>query len=174
MRRWLAPIVLAALVAMLAMPVVAASHGTERPFKGSFAGTIRWEWPGSFPSGCTIATTVTEASGLATHLGAVSLVTSHCPAEPEYGLDGRATFVAANGDELNGVYDYDPLSEGNEIAFAFSGGTGRFADASGSAVWTYYIIPVLIEGCDDPDNFACLDLSATWPWWSTLVGTISY
>lgn len=174
MRRWLVPLVLAALVALLAMPAAAASHGTERPFKGSFAGEIRWEWPGSFPSGCTIATTVTEGSGVATHLGKVGLAASHCPAEPEYVSDGRATFVAANGDELNGAYDYDPLSEGNQITFYFTGGTGRFADASGSAVWTYYIVPVLIEGCDDPENFDCLDLTVPWQWWSTLVGTVSY
>jgi hypothetical protein len=174
MRRWLVPLVLAALVALVAMPAAAASHGTDRPFKASFEGAVRWEFPGSSASGCTLVTTITEALGQATHLGTVSLVSTHCPAEADYVIDGRATFVAANGDELNGVYDYDPLSESNEIAFSFAGGTGRFANASGSAVWTYYIVPVLIEGCDDPEDFDCLDLSASWLWWSTLVGTVSY
>ena len=56
----------------------------------------------------------------------------------------------------------------------FDGGTGRFAEASGSATWTYYLAPVLIDGCDDPDDFDCLDFSTSWPWWSTLEGAIDY
>lgn len=45
----------------------------------------------------------------------------------------------ANGDILYGVYDYDPNSDSNSIPVTLTGGTGRFADASGAAVVTYRV-----------------------------------
>jgi hypothetical protein len=72
------------------------------------------------------------------------------------------------------VYDYDPFSESNWILAYFDGGIGRFAEASGEGVWTYYITPELKEGCDDPENLDCLDFLVPWTWWSTLAGSISY
>lgn len=174
-RRLWVLVALGAILALVAAPIASAAEGdTERPFKASFDGAVHWEFPGDFASGCGEVTTVSDAIGQATHMGRVHLASSHCPGEPDYTMDGHATIVAANGDELYAVYDYDPMDEGNEITVHFDGGTGRFAEASGHAVWTYYLTPVLIEGCDDPDNFDCLDFTASWHWWSTLVGTIGY
>lgn len=172
-KRWLIAVSAAAVLLVLAVPAASAAPGA-RPFKAAFSGEVHWEWPGSHASDCDEVTTVTEAVGRATHLGNVAISSSHCPAEPANVEDGRATFVAANGDELYGVYDYDPLSESNEITFSFDGGTGRFAGASGEAVWTYWLTPVLVPGCTDPTDFACLDLTVPWEWWSTLVGTLEY
>ena len=173
-KRWLV-VLCVALVVLTVMPMAsAATGGTDRPFKASFSGLIHWEFPGDFPSGCNPVTTVTEAPGRATHMGKVMLSASHCPAQPTYEYDGRGTIEAANGDELYMVYDYDPMSETNEIEVTFNGGNGRFDGATGSAVWTYYLIPELKEGCDDPENFDCLDLTVSWQWWSTLTGSISY
>ena len=45
--------------------------------------------------------------------------------------DGRITLIAANGDELYGVYDYPAIDDGYPIVF--NGGTGRFANATGEA-----------------------------------------
>ena len=168
-------IAMAAIMALVAAPVASAAEGgADRPFRASFDGEVHWEFPGDFISDCAEVTTVSDADGQATHMGRVHLASSHCPGEPAYELDGHATFVAANGDELYGVYDYDPVAEGNQIMFAFEGGTGRFAGATGEAIWTYYLTPVLVDGCDDPENFDCLDFLVPWHWWSTLIGTISY
>jgi hypothetical protein len=35
-------------------------------------------------------------------------------------------------------------------------------------------MPELIEGCDDPENFFCLEFSVPWQWWSTLIGSIDF
>ena len=173
-KRWLV-VVCVAMVALSVMPMAsAAPGGTDRPFKASFAGPVHWEFPGEFASGCTEITTVTESPGKATHMGKVMLSSSHCPGEPGMTNDGFGTIVAANGDELYMVYDYDPTSDSNEIEVTFKGGTGRFLGATGQAQWTYYVIPELVKGCNDPESFDCLDFTVSWQWWSTLTGSISY
>lgn len=153
----------------------AAEGGTNLPFKATLVGSARWEWPGTWPSNCQIVTTVTEPTGEATHLGKIKMFSTHCPAEPDYIVDGKLKIVAANGDELYGTYNYDPASESNDIPVTLNGGTGRFADASGSVIMTYDVIPQFIAGCNpDPDPFPCFDFSIPWPWSATLTGTISY
>lgn len=149
--------------------------GTNLPFKATMVGSARWEFPGVSPSNCTVVTTFTEPTGEATHMGQVQAYWSHCPAEPDYVNDGRLRIVAANGDELYGTYDYDPASASNEIPITLNGGTGSFADASGTVVATYDVIPQFVPGCDpEPDPFPCMDFSVLWPWSATLIGTISY
>jgi hypothetical protein len=173
-RLW-AGLALAALTMMVSAPVAAAGpNDVPRPFAARFAGYVHWEFPGEHPSDCGPVTTVTDATGTATHLGEAVWASSHCPAEPERTLDGSLTLVAANGDELNGVYDYDPFDEENLITVFFIGGTGRFGDASGEGVLAYEAIPELVEGCNDPTNFACLDLSVPWRWSATLTGHVTY
>ncbi len=144
-KRWLV-VLCVAMAALSVMPMAsAAPDGTDRPFKASFAGPVHWEFPGEFASGCTEITTVTESPGKVTHMGKVMLSSSHCPGEPGklFTNDGFGTIKAANGDKLYMVYDYDPLDEGNEIEVTFDGGTGRFSEATGTAVWTYYVIPAV-------------------------------
>jgi hypothetical protein len=87
--------------------------------------------------------------------------------------DGVVVFTAANGDELHTTYDYDPMSESNDIPIHFAGGTGRFVNASGDPVATYSVVPVFIPGCDPEVKF-CFDLSVPWDWSATLTGAISY
>ena len=105
-------------------------------------------------------------------MGKVMLSSSHCPGEPGNTNDGFGTIKAA--DDAYMVYDYDPLDEGNEIEVTFDGGTGRFSEATGTAVWTYYVIPEFVVGCDDPDPSNCMDFTVPWQWSSTLLGSISY
>jgi hypothetical protein len=153
----------------------AAVGGTNLPFMATLVGTAHWDFPGSTPSYCTVVTTLTEATGQATHMGRISTTMSHCPAEADIINDGRLTLTAANGDELYGTYNYDPASESNDIPITFIGGTGLFADASGAALLTYEVVPQFIPGCNpDPDPFFCMDFSAHWPWAATMTGTISY
>jgi hypothetical protein len=163
------------LVSLVVVPMVsAAMNGTDLPFKATLSGSARWEFPGSSPSDCAEVTTFTEATGQATHMGQVKAYWSHCPAEPDYVNDGRLKLIAANGDELYGTYNYDPLSDSNEFPITLTGGTGSFADASGTVVVTYDVIPQFIPGCNpEPDPFPCMDFSVPWPWSATLTGTIS-
>jgi hypothetical protein len=84
-----------------------------------------------------------ESAGTSTHLGSLTGVHSHC-LDPATGVftDGRVTFTAANGDQLAGTYGPGALMPGDrpgvftfENWTAFTGGTGRFAGATGQA-WT--------------------------------------
>ncbi len=171
-------VVVIAVIVLVSLFVVsmalAGIGGTNRPIKASLAGSARWEFPGTSPSNCSVVTTLTAATGQGTHMGQIKAFFSHCPAEPEYVNDGRLTLVAANGDELYGIYNYDPNSESNDFPITLTGGTGSFANASGTIVLTYEAIPQFIPGCNpDPDPFPCFDFSVPWPWSGTMNGTIS-
>lgn len=157
------------------MGTAASIGGTNLPFSATLSGAARWEFPGSTPSNCAMVTTITEATGKATHMGKIEAIWTHCPAEPEIVIDGRLKLIGANGDELYGTYDYDPMIDNNELAITLNGGTGIFADASGLVIATYDVVPQFIPGCDpNPDPFPCMDFSIPWPWSATLSGTISY
>ena len=77
--------------------------------------------------------------GTATHLGRYTVTLSFCQ-RPRVGLtDGRGTFVAANGDLLHftfyGTSSFVPPVTLTFTSYAtFTGGTGRFEDATGSAI----------------------------------------
>ena len=157
-------------------PASASGPATpEKPFEARFTGLAHWEHPGVSPSNCTIVTTLTDSIGQTTHLGRVVAYWSHCPDEPEYVIDGRLTITAANGDMLSGRYDYDPTSGSNSFPVSWTGGTGRFAQASGSVVVAFMVIPHFIPGCDpEPDPFPCFDFTIPWQWSATATGTITY
>jgi hypothetical protein len=164
------------LFSLFIVPVAtAAEGGTDLPFKATLTGAAHWEFPGTSPSDCTVVTTLTEPTGEATHMGKIQAFMSHCPAEPDYVNDGKLKLVAANGNELYGTYNYDPASESNDIPITLKGGTGSFADASGTVIMTYEVIPQFIPGCNpEPDPFPCMDFSISWPWSATMEGTIDY
>jgi hypothetical protein len=85
------------------------------------------------------------ATGVISHLGKVTVVIEHCSqidfqtGNATYS-DGVFTSVAANGDELWGTYHSGtsgPLSATEvwwQDTFVLTGGTGRFAHASGGGV----------------------------------------
>jgi|GEM_PF-2417357 len=173
MRRRMCLVFVAGLtLAVLVAPAATAGGGT-RPFEARMAGQVHWEFPGTTPSDCAELTTVTNVPGRASHLGKVEARWSHCPAEETHFMDGVLIVVAANGDELHGTYDYDPMSESNEIPIVFAGGTGRFSDAVGHVTATYAVVPVFIPNCDPEVEF-CFDITVPWDWQATLTGTISY
>jgi hypothetical protein len=112
----------------LARPVAA---GEQVPFKGSLEGTVTRSLP---PPPISV---LVEAEGTATQLGLFTLEIPHV-VTPPIG-SGFYDFVAANGDtltaEFNGVSA--PVAPGFlyivETA-TITGGTGRFAGATGSFV----------------------------------------
>jgi hypothetical protein len=151
------------LVAFATAPVAAASQsGTNRPFRGSLDGQIvfLFDWDEQL---CPV-TTVTDATGWTTHLGAVSSHWSHCPpvVQPGY-TDGHVAFTAANGDTVFGAYE----DADGDVPFIVEivGGTGRFAGAHGSFTLWFE--------ADGPWGDDGMPISP-WTWSGTFDGVISY
>jgi hypothetical protein len=109
-----------------------------RPFKASYEFHV----PGgpAVPCAGSVASRLfIEGEGNGTHLGRFTINLSQCDGPNGTLVDGRGTFVAANGDLLDFTYTgvltgfvFPDL--GFESQVTFTGGTGRFLTASGSAV----------------------------------------
>ena len=126
-----ASLALAALTLLvLACPVAA---GQQVPFHGSLAGVFTIT--DTFP----FATVSANLTGNATHLGRFTLALPHTvdlSATPPSAI-GTFVFIAANGDTVTGTFvgavdsAAPPVVHVTEPA-TITGGTGRFAGASGS------------------------------------------
>lgn len=189
MKRALALVV--TLVVTLALGVVApAQAGPDKPvpITGAAAGTVTWtppttwlEWPlvtSTFDGRCSVPSVVYETlelTGTLAHLGAVRIEGSAClqfdvaAGELDFS-DPEVTFTSANGDELRAVVTQIDSTEVEgwveaEIVNEFIGGTGRFANASGSMTFS----------ARSPVPFA-EDPFAPWvgDWSGTYRGEISY
>ena len=80
-------------------------------------------------------------SGAATHLGHYTVTFSFCAESDGTLRDGRGTFVAANGDLLHFTFEgtssfVPPYSVAFQSHATFTGGSGRFENATGGAVVT--------------------------------------
>ena len=152
-----------------------ASGPVERPFKAQIywtvagvdfapgfpGGTSTFEGRCSVPSDYVISATY---EGEMTHLGRATGQTSHCTQiDWQTGTstysDGLLTAMAANGDEIYGHYDngvsgIDPQSGMYwfEDDFTITGGTGRFANASGGGQegGTFPVFAALMSGYPVP------------------------
>jgi hypothetical protein len=154
---------LLALAVVAAGPAAAKRGGTDRPLKGSGSATALVD----------IATGVSSNQGTArlSHLGKTTFslqfsVTAIGPTTNR--VEGTGTFVAANGDALfvtfTGTSELTPSGASEEtLVFTITGGTGRFADASGTFTVQNRSQPVSITG-------TVLTLQQTF----TLEGRISY
>lgn len=121
-----------ALVPLSPASAAAKAGGTDRPVKGTASGTA------TGTLGARLGITI-DLAGVATHLGkytvhvdAVGVISGG-----EVVGDGTFTVVAANRDQLTGTATFTaPLPTGEvhtTTAFlTITGGTGRFADASGT------------------------------------------
>jgi hypothetical protein len=97
------------------------------PFKGTYEGLE------------TVLTVAShhhlDATGNATHLGRFT-VTANWTVSPAGGIDTSSTWTAANGDEFHTSFTRSGVPSPPTITFTethtITGGTGRFADASGS------------------------------------------
>jgi len=127
----LTPAIMAVLL-VGAFPVVFASHST--PFGGSFSGSFT----------LTSATTATITStGNFEHLGKTTFASTATGTGSSAACEGgltaieQETFTAANGDQLfsssmDVICPTSPTAFQLTASFTITGGTGRFADASGS------------------------------------------
>jgi hypothetical protein len=141
-----------ATVSLLTFAVLvpsAAADSAARPFHGTVAGTADVAPDASCPIGLR---TVSVATGQLTHVGLATVTMGHCTPNPPFGpapgpiVGGEITIVAANGDVLVGTYAgtveaIEPV-EGAAIRglvhVAFTGGSGRFADAEGGATVRFW------------------------------------
>ena len=119
-----------AVVAVLGL-AAPASAGEQVPFKGSLEGTVTRSLP---PPPISV---LVEGAGTATQLGRFTVDIPHEVVPPN--ASGFYHFVAANGDTLTAEFTgvSAPVAPGFlhivETA-TITGGTGRFAGASGSFV----------------------------------------
>src|SRR5829696_4089809 len=119
-----------------ASPLPPASASEARPWKESYqsTGTIA---PGARCSAPLLLVSL-QGGGTATHIGRYTIVNSHC-VDPTNGGLTEGTFVktAANGDQIFGRYVGSSIPTGPGTftisgTVTFAGGSGRFADASGT------------------------------------------
>ena len=146
MKRFLSIKILAlALVTLLGnIPVIAA----ERAFSASGRGVLAFILDGN---GNPVGADIT-GSGLGTHLGMFSssgrLYIEPDPNKPTIVLvSGEATFLAANGDKLHIVVENGSMDVTTGIGsgnFRFTGGTGRFENATG--LLSYVVDQSLVTG----------------------------
>jgi hypothetical protein len=124
-----------AVVALALVGWAAPAAAEERPHK--------WHGTGHF-----VSETVFVANGFATHLGTydeAGAITAMTPTEAPgvFAIEGWAIHTAANGDQLREVFA-GRLNFGTgavTVSIRFVGGTGRFADASGSGTLSAQILP---------------------------------
>jgi hypothetical protein len=116
-----------------------ALRGTELPFQGTFTGTsVSCFFDATCPPGTVIITG--RKTGEATELGRLTAITVAQGAFPPTGAPPTGTwdFTAANGDRLSAtaVVTPDQFIPPNvqhvTVAGTISGGTGRFAAATGA------------------------------------------
>jgi len=109
-----------------------AAAGEQVPFKGSFDGTVSHTPAPPFDS------VLVEATGNATHLGQFEVSIPHLVNLATRTATGTYEFTAANGDKIYAEFvgHSTPTDVPNVIAIVevgqITGGTGRFAGATGS------------------------------------------
>ena len=101
------------------------------PFKGSFEGT---QTVTPLPGG--VGSVTGSGTGTATHLGQFSVAFPHTVTFATRTGEGTYTFTAANGDTLTASFVGQATPQGSSVSIVehgrITGGTGRFADASGT------------------------------------------
>lgn len=123
-------IAVAALMAFaLAIVSPASSLANANAVKGTGSETFRIDPQSGAISG--------DISGVISHLGKVTgQVEGVGASEPDgtFAGSGTVTVRAANGDQLRGTFTVEGTPAGDEVTvvITITGGTGRFADASGT------------------------------------------
>ena len=149
--------VVVVVVALLAIAVPAfAGRAVERTIREDSYGygtgmVLAPEFPAgdTFEGRCSVPSqwvSTSSGTGIMSHLGRVTWTTEHCFQlfGGEYGTFGDAVLVitAANGDQLFGTYDGVMTSDTTFTeTMVITGGTGRFAGATGTIDETGWFDP---------------------------------
>ena len=134
-----------AVVALGPASASANAGGTDRPHMGTVSGTVSLNvLPGVLTA---------DANGVATHIGVFTTSLEGRVALTPTGTFGSGTqkIVAANGDELTGTYTLatpgaPATAHTTTIVTTVTGGTGRFADASGTLTSVVEVSPISFGG----------------------------
>ena len=103
------------------------------------------------PTNFPVVAVVSAGEGLGTHLGRFTMVSPHNSNVFTFALDGDQIFTAANGDTLTAHFegyltptlvDGVPVKVSGVVPCTITGGTGRFANATGSYNFTITAIPL--------------------------------
>ena len=136
MKRYLSKISISLMILALVGLTALTSLAVPRPFHLVEHGTLTVTKDGD-----NLAL-ITDGTGTATHLGSFTLhrTAKLKPSEDGSGLvdvDGRATLIAANGDQLEASIEgtLNPQTHHAVLAYEWKGGTGRFKNATGTAIW---------------------------------------
>lgn len=135
MPKWRISIVVLALIIGQAALANLAFGADEVPFKGSDRGGF--QLPGACPGG-NLERVVINGTGHATQLGAYAYAATECFDPVSGAFAGSSTLTAANGDALTGTYEGQVSVTGDPNVIAYeeelevTGGTGRFAGATGT------------------------------------------
>ena len=126
---------LIAAAAMLAAALV-ASTGSDRAEAGETSRRFQGTAEGAVTEFTTPTDWVIDYVGNATHLGKFTrreLISFTGPGT----FEGTIVFVAANGDELDADFEGHFVSPNDAVGtYTFTGGSGRFSDATGAAEFT--------------------------------------
>ena len=124
---------LTALAVLLSARLAAASQ--EVPFNGSFEGVVTHT-----PVDAVTDSVLVEATGTANQLGRFGVIAPHLVDTPSRTAAGHYEFTAANGDKLYAEFTGRAQPTGTQGVISIvetatiTGGTGRFAGATGSFV----------------------------------------
>ena len=140
---------LAVLAVALPGSAVAKQGGTDRPVKGSGTGTTTVDLATLAASG--------QRTAIISHLGRTTWsenFTVTLTGATTFTTTGTATFVAANGDQLFATQTGSGTSTGIGVGetidvtnvYTITGGTGRFADASGTLTARVDVTTVSLVG----------------------------
>lgn len=124
------------LLVMSMVSTVPMIAGKGVPFKGSWTGVTVSADPANFP----VVGVVSEGTGQLTHLGRYFMVSPHTSNVFTGETIGDQIFTAANGDTLTAFCEGFPLPQPDGTVVGsldcdITGGTGRFAGATGEYVF---------------------------------------
>jgi hypothetical protein len=146
MRRFTIILALLALAALSPAAALGKAHGTDRPSKGTSTSATTVD--------LATGTGISDVSGHLTHLGRFTFhndFTGFTVTGNTFNWTQTATIVAANGDEIfttavgTGTLLPNNTSEATLVS-TITGGTGRFADASGTLTTSISSVTVSAVG----------------------------
>jgi hypothetical protein len=137
-------------LAALAVLAVArpAPADDQVPFKGTWSGRTVSAAP--LPDDPFVIAVVSTGTGKATHLGRYSMTSPHFSHFLTGLAEGEQLFTAANGDRLTASFSgyFTPNPAGfltADLEATITGGTGRFAGATGSYTFSIAFDPATFE-----------------------------
>ena len=121
------------MLLLVAVALASAAHSTLANDQVAFRGSAQGAVVSVSPDPAGVVLTV-QAEGNATHLGRFSREESILFNPATGALAGLIVFTAANGDQLSGTVEGGFVSPTRATGtYTFTGGTGRFQNASGDA-----------------------------------------